>query len=85
MIFSKAIQIKQLVNRWNKDRSEGDFGYVTFHCSMFSIGNWAVSIKAVGASLFYSCEMNQLFTLYAGGGFMMRVSAHDNHPYIDMQ
>lgn len=85
MVFSKAIQIKNLVNRWNKDRVECDFGYIFFDCSMFSIGNWAVTIKAVGAGLFFSCEMNQLITLYAGGGFTMRVSAHNGHPYIELQ
>lgn len=85
MVFSKAIQIKNLVNRWNKDRSVGDYGYVTFHCSMYSIGKWSVIIKAMGQGVFFSSEMNQLITLYAGGGFSIRVSTFIHNPYIDMQ
>ena len=85
MTFSKAIQIKHLVNRWNKDRSTGDYGYIAFSCDMFSIGHWSVQIRAIGCTLFFSDEMAQLITLYAGGGFHMRVSAHNGRPYIDMQ
>ena len=85
MTFSKAIQIKHLVNLWNKDRSEGDFGFIAFSCDMFSIGHWSVDIKPMGAKLFFSKEMNQLITLYAGGGFLMYVTSNNDHPYIHMQ
>lgn len=85
MKFSKAIQIKQLVTSWNKDRSYSDFGYIKFECSMFSLGNWSVLLKPIDTSLFFSIELEQLITLYAGGGFMMVIGAFSDGPYIDMQ
>lgn len=85
MKFSKAIQIKQWVNRWNEDRAKSNHGSIVFNCSMYSIGNWSVDITAQGSELFFSDEMEQLITLYAGGGFSMRVFAIDNVPSIDMQ
>lgn len=85
MTFSKAIQIKHLVNRWNKDRAECGFGRVVFNCDMFQIGCWSVNIDAVGSTLFFSHEMNELITLYAGGGFTIRVFAFSDRPSIDMQ
>lgn len=85
MKFSKAIQIKQWVNRWNEDRAKFNHGSIVFNCSMYSIGNWSVDITAQGSELFFSDEMEQLITLYAGGGFSMRVMAIDNVPTIDMQ
>lgn len=85
MEFSKAIQIKQLVTRWNKDRSYRDFGYIKFECSMFSLGHWSVLLKPVDTKLFFSLELEQLLTLYAGGGFMMVIGSFTDAPYIDMQ
>lgn len=85
MTFSKAIQIKHLVNLWNKDRSEGDFGFIAFGCVMFSLGHWSVEIKPMGNKLFFSQEMTQLITLHAGGGFIMFVSSRNDHPIIYMQ
>lgn len=85
MKFSKAIQIKELVTSWNKDRSFGDYGYVKFECSMYSLGNWSVLLKPVGTRLFFSLELEKLVTLYAGGGFMMVIGSLSDAPYIDMQ
>lgn len=85
MLFSKAIQIKQLVTRWNKDRSYGDFGHIEFKCSMFSDGQWNVLLTLVDSRLFFSIELEQLVTLYAGGGFMMCIGALNDVPYIDLQ
>lgn len=85
MTFSKAIQIKHLVNRWNKTRKECDFGIITFTCLMFSIGNWSVDIQVVGTNLFFSEEMDELITLYAGGGFRFTIHSHNNRPFISMQ
>lgn len=84
MKFSKAIQIKNLVNRLNKDRREFNCGTILFQCTMFSIGDWGVTLKSMGSPLFYSCEIEQIFTLYAGGGFMMNMAARSNNPCINM-
>lgn len=84
MTFSKAIQIKNLVNRLNKDRREFNCGIILFQCTMFSIGDWDVTLKSMGSPLFYSREMEQLITLYAGGGFMMNVSVRNNHPCLNL-
>lgn len=85
MRFSKAVQIKKLVTDWNKDRSNFDYGYIKFECSMFSLGNWSVLLKPVDTRIFFSCELEQLITLYAGGGFMMIIGSLSDAPYIDMQ
>ena len=85
MKFSKSIQIKQWVNRWNENRAKFNHGNIVFDCSMYSIGNWSVDITAQGSELFFPDEMEQLITLYAGGGFLMSVFAIGNVPTIDMQ
>lgn len=85
MKFSKAIQIKQWVNRFNQDRSEFNSGSIKFECSMFSDGEWRVDLKPIGVRMFFSCEMDRLITLYAGGGFTMIIGSVTNAPYIDMQ
>lgn len=85
MLFSKAIQIKHLVNRWNKDRWDCGFGYIEFKCSMFSDGQWNVLLKPVDSKLFFSIELEQLITLYAGGGMIMCIGAFTDIPYIDLQ
>lgn len=85
MRFSKAIQIKHLVTNWNKDRSYCGFGYIEFKCSMFSDGEWNVLLKPVDSRLFFSIELEQLVTLYAGGGMMMCIGALTEVPYIDLQ
>ena len=85
MTFSKAIQIKEMVNRWNHDRWNLGYGYVKFECSMYRIGSWSVDLKSINPSLFFSLEMDELVTLYAGGGFHMVINAYGNKPRIMMQ
>ena len=85
MKFSKAIQIKSLVNRWNENRWNIGFGYVKFEASMFMDGEWSVGLKLVDSHVFTSLEMEQLITLYAGGGFQMFITAINNDPFIDME
>lgn len=85
MIFSKAIQIKGLINRWNQQRVEYGFGYVSFECSMFMDGEWSVTLRLKESTLFFSSELNQLITLYAGGGFIMTIGAFGSSPRISMQ
>ena len=85
MVFSKAIQIKHLVNRWNENRYEFGSGYIVFNCSMFYDGQWSVLLRPEHSTLFFSFELNQLLTLYTAGGIMMTIGSINNLPYIDMQ
>lgn len=85
MLFSRAIQIKQLVNRWNQDRWQFGYGYVEFKCSMFLDGHWSVLLKPVNSTLFFSLELQELLKLYADGGFSMVIGAIDSAPYIDLK
>lgn len=85
MLFSKAIQIKLMVNKFNQFRKRTDFSYIEFKAEMFRDGKWAVTLTAMGNGMFYSLEMEQLLALYAGGGFSIRVSAINGLPYLDMQ
>ena len=84
MVFSKAIQIKHLVNRWNEDRCDIGLGSIMFYCSMFYDGQWNVLLKPVNSTLFFSFELKQLMTLYAAGGFIMTIGSLSDAPYIDM-
>lgn len=85
MLFSKAIQIKLLVNKFNQFRKKTDYSYIEFKAEMFRDGKWAVTLTAMGNGLFYSMEMDELIALFAGGGFNIRVSAYKGLPYIDIQ
>ena len=85
MRFSKAIQIKQLVTDWNKDRWDFGYGYVKFECSMFSLGNWSVILKPVDTCLFFSQELEQFLKLYSKGGFTMFIGSMGSAPYISIQ
>lgn len=85
MLFSKAIQIKQLVDSWNQNRWNFGYGYVKFECSMFRDGHWSVLLKLVNSNLFFSLELQELLKLDADGGFIMVIGAMDNAPYIDLQ
>ena len=84
MKFSKAIQIKGLVNRWNENRRNDGYGYVKFEASMCMDGHWSVGLKLVDSFAFTSQEMEEFITLYAGGGFRMSIFAYDKTLIIDM-
>lgn len=85
MEFNKAIKIKELVNSWNKDRKDADYGYVKFKCEMYSIGKWSVELSAHVVVLFFSDEMKSLLKLYSEEEFSMIVNAFHNVPTIYMQ
>lgn len=85
MLFSKAIQIKLLVNKFNQFRKPTDYGFIEFKAEMFRDGKWAVTLTAMGNGMFYSTEMADILALYAQGGFSMRVATINGLPYIDMQ
>ena len=85
MTFSKAIEIKKVVNSWNRDRKEFGFGHVKFDALMFSDGCWSVDLKPVDVKIFTSLELDELLKLYAKGGFHMVLTSLNNAPIIDMQ
>lgn len=85
MLFSKAIQIKLLVNKFNQFRKKTDYSYIEFKAEMFRDGKWAVTLTAMGNGIFYSFEMDELITLFAGGRFSIRVATINDLPYIDIQ
>lgn len=85
MLFSKAIQIKLLVNKFNQFRKKTDFSFIDFKAEMFRDGKWAVTLTAMGNGIFYSFEMDELITLFAGGRFSIRVASINGLPYIDIQ
>lgn len=85
MKFSKAIQIKELVTSWNKDRVTFDYGYVKCECMMFSLGNWSVTLKPIDTSLFFSHEVESLIKLCGDGGVRFIIGSTGRGPYIDMQ
>ena len=67
MLFSKAIEIKSLVNGFNKGRK--DFGRqpIVFTCGMFSLGDWFVNLSAPDGGIFYSTEAESISSLVSGG------------------
>lgn len=85
MLFSKAIQIKLLVNKFNRFRKRTDFSYIEFKADMYRDGKWAVTLTAMGNGMFYSFEMDELIKLFTGGDFNIRVAAYKELPYIDIQ
>ena len=85
MLFSKAIQIKMLVNKFNQLRKRNDYSFIEFKAEMYRDGKWAVTLTAMGNGLFYSIEMAELITLFAGSGLNVRVAAYKELPYIDIQ
>lgn len=85
MLFSKAIQIKLLVNKFNQFRKKTDYSYIEFKAEMYRDGKWAVTLTAMGNGIFYSIEMDELITLFAGGRFSIRVASINGLPYIDIQ
>lgn len=85
MKFSKAIQIKQWVNKFNQQRASLGYGRIEFNAEMFCDGKWSVSLSVETSGQFFSSEMERLFTLYAGGGFTIRVFTAYNVLVIDCQ
>lgn len=85
MLFSKAIQIKLLVNKFNQFRKRTDYSFIEFKAHMYRDGKWAVTLTAMGNGMFYSIEMEELITLFAGGRFSIRVASINGLPYIDIQ
>lgn len=74
-----------LVNKFNQLRKRTDCSFIEFKAEMYRDGRWAVTLTAMGNGLFYSFEMNELITLFAGSNLNIRVAAYKDLPYIDIQ
>ena len=74
-----------LVNKFNQLRKRNDYSFIEFKAEMYRDGKWAVTLTAMGNGLFYSIEMAELITLFAGSGLNVRVAAYKELPYIDIQ
>ena len=85
MVFSKAIQIKLWVNKFNTDRKQFGRQPIEFQCGMFSIGMWYVTLLAPDGGIFYSMEMERLCTLVAGGDLTLWVGNNNFAPVLYFQ
>lgn len=85
MVFSKAIQIKSWVNKFNADRKESGRQPIDFDCGMFSMGQWYVTLSAPDGSIFYSMETERLCTLVAGGGLTFWIGHNTFAPVLYFQ
>ena len=85
MVFSKAIQIKSWVNRFNADRKFYGRQPIEFQSDMFSIGQWHVTLSAPDGDIFYSNESESLCTLVAGGDITFWVGCNTFAPVLYFQ
>lgn len=85
MLFSKAIQIKTWVNRFNEDRKKFGRKPINFQYGMFSIGEWYVTLSAPDGGIFYSTESERLCTLVAGGGITFWIGCNTFAPVLYFQ
>lgn len=85
MVFSKAIQIKLWVNKFNADRKYIGHEPIVFYCGMFSMGDWYVNLSAPDGGIFYSRETERLCTLVAGGGLIFWIGNNTFAPVLYFQ
>lgn len=85
MLFSKAIQIKLWVNKFNQGRKYYGHKPIVFECGMFSLGQWYVTLYAPDGSIFYSNEVERLCTLVAGGDITFWIGCNTFAPVLYFQ
>lgn len=85
MLFSKAIEIKYFVNRFNRERVRSGFATIKFDCAMYSIGKWSVSLSLSRRGCFFSSEMAQLSALFGYGGIIFWVGSNECSPVLHFQ
>lgn len=85
MLFSRAIQIKMWVNRFNADRVSCGRKPIGFECGMFSIGQWSVTLSAPEGGIFYSMESERLCTLVEGGRLTFWIGCNTFAPVLYFQ
>lgn len=85
MLFSKAIKIKAMVNRFNQERSRQGYPAIVFHCDMFALGKWSIYLTLDGKGVFFSDEVAQLTYLLAFGGLRLFVGSDSQSPVFHFQ
>lgn len=85
MLFSKAIQIKSMVNRFNQERFRYGFAIIQFDCGMYSIGRWSVCLSLSRKGCFFSHEMAQFAALLNRGGLCFFVGSNEVSPVMHFQ
>ena len=85
MVFSKAIQIKSMVNAFNQERVRDGFATIQFDCGMFSIGQWSVCLSLSYKGCFFSNEMAQFSALLNRGGLIFFVGSNKVSPVLHFQ
>lgn len=85
MVFSKAIQIKSLVNRFNQERVRDGFAIIKIDCDMYFIGRWSVRLSLSDKGCFFSQEMAQFAALLNRGGLIFFVGSNEVSPVLHFQ
>ena len=85
MLFSKAIQIKSMVNRFNQVRVNDGFAIIQFDCDMYSIGRWSVRLSLSRKGCFFSDGMAQFAALLNRGGLIFFVGSNEVSPVLHFQ
>lgn len=85
MLFSKAIQIKLLVNKFNQERKQCGFPAIVFDCDSYAIGKWSLRLSLEREGCFFSSEISQLSALLMLGGFIMYVGSNKVSPVLHFQ
>lgn len=85
MLFSKAIQIKSLVNRFNQERVSDGFPVIQFKCGMYAVGRWSVDLSLSRKGCFFSSEMAQFSALLNRGGLIFFVGCNEVSPVLYFQ
>lgn len=85
MLFSKAIQIKVLVNQFNRERKRYGFPVINFHCGSYDIGRWSVYLNLSSRGCFFSSEMAQISALLNRGGLIFYVGSNEVSPVLYFQ
>lgn len=85
MELRNAIRIKKMVNKFNQMRCDDGFAAICFHCSMFSIGRWAVDLKLDRRGCFFSSEMRDFFNFACENGLTLFVGSNQVSPVLYIQ
>lgn len=85
MLFSKAIQIKSLVNGFNRQRVRDGFAVIQVDCGMYSDGRWSVCLSLSKRGCFFSSEMAVFTALLNRGGLLLFVGSNEVSPVLHFQ
>lgn len=85
MLFRKAIEIKMLVNEFNRERVRYGFPVIKFDCGMFNCGHWSMDLYLTEKGCFFSSEMAQIAALLNRGGLCFFVGSNEVSPCLHFQ